>query len=91
MKFLFFGKKKVKGKNELLNGLLNQTEVNLANNYKDEAQRNFKAFREAFEKVSAEGGLDEKQQAYYGEKLQDLSGKMDHFTHADQKPYWTKE
>ena len=90
MKLQLF-KKKPKGKNALLNELLTQTEVNLANNYKDEAQRNLRAFREAFEKLSAEGGLDEKQQAFYAEKLSVLSGKMDHFTHADQKPYWTKE
>lgn len=73
-----------------LEGYISDIESNMANNYKDAAQQAYKGLIENFERLDAEGKLNEKQKAYYGGIISGLSGKLSGYSHKDQKPYWTK-
>lgn len=78
-----------RGHNKELNELLKRIEMNMANNYKDNAQENYRAFCKAVEELKGSGKLKGKQLAFYEEKQQDYEVRLKDFTHKDQKPYWT--
>ena len=77
----------VKG-NKTLDIIMQRIEMNMENNYKDAAQLNLKELEEAYEELSTAGKLNEKQKAYYSEKISFFKSRMKNFTHKDQKPYW---
>ena len=56
--------------------LISKIRMNLANNYKDEAQRGLKKFTELFQEMKEEGQLNEKQLLVYGEELSALTVKL---------------
>ena len=68
--------------------LISKIRMNLANNYKDEAQRGLKKFIQDFEEMKEKGQLNEKQLLVYGEELSVLTEKLQGYAHKDQKPYW---
>ena len=69
-----------------LEGHLQKLQVNASNNYKDEAQKNFSDFLEAFERLDAEGKLPEKQRTYYAGVAEELKVKLKGYSHDEQKP-----
>lgn len=77
----------VKG-NKTLDTYIQRIEMNMENNYKDAAQMNLKELEEAYEELSATGKLNDKQKAYYSDKISSFKSRMKNFTHKDQKPYW---
>lgn len=68
--------------------LISKIRMNLANNYKDEAQRGLQKFAESFQEMKEKGVLNEKQLLIYGEELSALTEKLQGYSHKDQKPYW---
>lgn len=68
--------------------LISKIRMNLANNYKDEAQRGLKSFTQLFQDMKEKGQLNEKQLLVYGEELSALTEKLEGYSHKDQKPYW---
>lgn len=80
-----------KKKNDALEAALNRVRVNMANNYKDAAQADFKAFTALFAELKENGKLSERQLSVYEPIKEDLTEKLNKYTHADQKTAWTKE
>lgn len=80
MAFSFF-KKKPAGKNQELNTRLAVMRGDMANNYKDAAQTDFRKAVEIYERLLAEGKLSEKEKAYYDEEIASARKELVHFTH----------
>ena len=76
------------GKNKRLDEIIQRIEMNMSNNYKDAAQSGLKELEEALKESEAAGRLNEKQKAYYTERLAGFKDRMKNFTHKDQKPTW---
>ncbi len=72
-----------------LDEIIRRLEMNMANNYKDNAQANLKELEEAFEQLKASGALKGKALPKYEELLTGYKQRMKGYTHKDQKPYWT--
>lgn len=83
---LFFKSKSEKH----LDNILLRLEMNMSNNYKDNAQDNLKEFEHAYEEYKTVGKLSEKACKYYSALLEEYRGKLKGYTHKDQTPYWTK-
>ena len=78
-----------KGKEEKeLDEIILRLEMNMSNNYKDNAQANLRELEAAMEAMSSAGGKKEKTALKYQPKLEAYKEKMKGFTHKDQKPYW---
>ena len=73
-----------------LDSIILRIEMNMANNYKDNAQADLKELEEAFEEYMKEGLLKEKDASFYKGKLTVYQEKLKGYSHKDQKPYWTK-
>ena len=71
--------------------LIASVQMNMANNYKDAAQADFRKLTEVYRKKSESGAYQPKLQAEYDRRISEFSEKLQYYTHADQKPYWTKE
>ena len=76
-------KKKMKKCDEL-ERILSSLRMNLANNYKDNTQADYREFTAKLEKLDAAGELDGKQAEENGSQLKN-------YTHAKQKSTWTRE
>ena len=74
--------------NKTLDAIIQRIEMNMENNYKDAAQLNLKELEEAYEELSVAGKLNDKQKAYYSDKIAAFKSRMKNFTHKDQKPDW---
>lgn len=85
LEWLFGGVKK----SEELEHLTERIQNNVANNYKDAAQEYLVEYEAKLRELTESGKLNQKQQDYYGSRLQDLKNNLKGFTHKDQKPYWT--
>lgn len=72
-----------------LDGIILRMEMNLSNNYKDNAQDNLKEFEQAFAKMKEAGVLKQKAASKYEGILSDYREKLKGYSHKDQKPYWT--
>ncbi len=72
-----------------LDALLASICMNMANNYKDNAQADFKDFEEALRQALEEGKLSDKSRLFYEAKRGEFGEKLKGYTHKDQKPYWT--
>ncbi len=72
-----------------LDALISSICMNMANNYKDNAQADFKDFEAALEQALEEGRLSEKSRVFYETKRGEFAGKLKGYSHKDQKPYWT--
>ena len=73
-----------------LDAIIQRIEMNMANNYKDNAQADLRDFEEAFGKFREEGLLKEKDVSFYEARLTAYREKLRGYSHKDQKPYWTK-
>ncbi|MBQ7637242.1 MAG: hypothetical protein IJS80_08015 [Lachnospiraceae bacterium] len=71
-----------------LDALISSIEMNMANNYKDNAQSDFKEFEELLARFIEEGKLKEKARLLYERKLGEYKTRLKGYTHKDQKPYW---
>ncbi len=71
-----------------LDALLESICMNMANNYKDNAQADFKEFEDALDRAANEGGLSEKSRRNYETRRGELAEKLKGYSHKDQKPYW---
>lgn len=71
-----------------LDALISSIEMNMANNYKDNAQSDFKEFEELLARFIEEGKLKEKSRLLYERKLGEYKTRLKGYTHKDQKPYW---
>lgn len=63
--------------------------MNMSNNYKDNAQADLQDLEKRFEELKAEGVLKPKEIAEYDSKIGIYKERLKGFTHKDQKPYWT--
>ena len=72
-----------------MDAIMMKIDMNMSNNYKDNAQMDLKDFEELFEEVKAKGKLNPKKLAKYESYLGDYRARLKGYTHKDQKPYWT--
>ena len=76
------------GNEKMLDSVIQRLEMNLSNNYKDNAQDNLKEFDEMLSSMRASGSLKGKALSKYEDILDSYKTKMKGYTHKDQKPYW---
>lgn len=81
-----FGNKK----NTELEDVIAKLESNMANNYKDAAQADYKELERVYEELVSQDKLNEKQKAQYKGVIEDYRDKLKKYSHKDQKPYWTR-
>ena len=79
---------KTKAEREL-DDIIRRLEMNMANNYKDNAQSNLKDLEASINLLRYEGGLKESKLSSYESLAGIYKEKLKGFTHKDQKPYWT--
>lgn len=72
-----------------LETLAARIDINMSNNYKDNAQENLKELEARFDELKKEGLLKDKEISLFEEKIATYKEKMKGYTHKDQKPYWT--
>ena len=78
-----------KGKEEKdLDSIIQRLEMNMSNNYKDNAQADLKELEEKMADMRTAGSLKPKDLSKYDAILDDLREKMKGYSHKDQKPYW---
>jgi len=73
-----------------LDEILVEMNMNMSNNYKDNAQRNLEEFESALTRFIESGRLNEKSQKKYSDMLTSYKERLKGYSHKDQKPYWTK-
>ncbi len=71
-----------------LDEIIQRLEMNMANNYKDNAQDNLKELVTALNGMCKSGTLKPKVFDKYDEILSSYQEKMKGYSHKDQKPYW---
>ncbi len=71
-----------------LDGLIQKMEMNLSNNYKDNAQSDLKKLEETLAEMKAAGTLKEAVQAKYESVMENYRQRLKGYSHKDQKPYW---
>ncbi|MCR4641205.1 MAG: hypothetical protein K5697_04140 [Lachnospiraceae bacterium] len=71
-----------------LDGLIQKMEMNLSNNYKDNAQSDLKKLEETLAEMKATGTLKETVQAKYESIMETYRQRLKGYSHKDQKPYW---
>lgn len=72
-----------------LDSIIQRLDMNMSNNYKDNAQDNLKEFESTFEHMKSAKLLKAKAVEKYGMILEEYQTKLQGYTHKDQKPYWT--
>ena len=72
-----------------LEEIIRSLESNRSNNYKDNAQADYKKLIKRFEELKEEGKLNDKQLAYYKNVIDNYKIYLNGYTHKDQTPYWT--
>lgn len=83
---LSFGNKK----NSQLEDIIAKLESNMANNYKDAAQADFRELERVYEELVSGGKLSAKQKSQYEVIVESFREKLKKYSHKDQKPYWTR-
>lgn len=71
-----------------LDSIIQRMEMNLSNNYKDNAQDNLKDFVAALEYAKDKGTIKGGTLAKYEGILASYKEKLKGYSHKDQKPYW---
>ncbi len=71
-----------------LDEIIQRLEMNMANNYKDNAQDNLKELVAALNSMRKSGALKPKVFDKYDAILSEYQEKMKGYSHKDQKPYW---
>lgn len=72
-----------------LDALILKINMNMSNNYKDNAQADLKDLEALLKQYTDEGKLKEKARLHYESQVGIYQQKLKGFTHKDQKPYWT--
>ena len=72
-----------------LDAIINRLEMNMSNNYKDNAQANLKEFEAALEAMRNTGMVKTATLSKYEQTMKEYKVKMQGYSHKDQKPYWT--
>ncbi len=73
-----------------LDEIIEEMQMNMSNNYKDNAQKNLEEFESALQRYSEQGRIKEKSREKYENMLTSFKERLKGYTHKDQKPYWTK-
>ena len=71
-----------------LDNIISRLEMNMSNNYKDNAQDDLKELEAAINGLKTSGGIKAGALAKYEGILDKLKEKMKGYSHKDQKPYW---
>ncbi len=72
-----------------LDGVIQRLEMNMSNNYKDNAQANLRELEDRINELRSNGGLKETVLSKYETMLGSYKEAMKGYSHKDQKPYWT--
>lgn len=76
-------------KEKELDAIIQRIEVNMQNNYKDNAQDAFRKFEEMLTALKNEGKMKPSIIEKYDSVLKIYKDKLKGYAHKDQKPYWT--
>lgn len=71
-----------------LDGIIQRLEMNMSNNYKDNAQDNLRELEVKVETLRESGKCRKSVLERYSKILSEYKVRMDGFSHKDQKPYW---
>ena len=71
-----------------LDMIMTRLDMNMSNNYKDNAQMNLKELEEAFSKMKEAGQLKGSSLDKYEKMINGYAEKLKGYSHKDQKPYW---
>lgn len=71
--------------------LIDRMEMDMSNNYKDNAQSDLKDYESRLNELKNQGLLKDKASHYYDQVLGTYRERMKGYSHKDQKPYWTKK
>lgn len=74
-----------------LDRIIARLNMDLSNNYKDNAQDDLREFEAKLTQFSKQELLKEKSRIVYERQLQVYKDGMRGFSHKDQKPYWTRK
>ncbi len=72
-----------------LDRIILKLEMNMSNNYKDNAQANLKELEEALDAMRESGAVKDAVISRYASIIDTYRQKMKGYSHKDQKPYWT--
>ena len=78
-------------KEKELDAIIQRIEMNMQNNYKDNAQDALKELEEALTEMQNDGKTKPAIILKYDGIMGMYKEKMKGYTHKDQKPYWTKD
>ncbi len=78
---------KSKAEKELAS-IIKRVEMDMSNNYKDNAQDDLKELEVALASLKETGGIKSGAAAKYDDIIGKYREKMAGFSHKDQKPYW---
>ena len=71
-----------------LDRIITDIDMNMNNNYKDNAQSDLQRFENRLDGMLAQGFLKEKQERYYKQKLNQYKEELKGYTHKDQLKNW---
>jgi len=72
-----------------LDRIIADINMNMSNNYKDNAQMDLKKLENTYAKFVEEGKIKEKGIELYSRIISEYQSRLKGYTHKDQKPYWT--
>lgn len=72
-----------------LDKIIRKLEMNMSNNYKDNAQDNLRELEAALNDMRTSGRVKEAIISRYESIIDTYKQKMKGYSHKDQKPYWT--
>lgn len=72
-----------------LDTIIQRIEMNMQNNYKDNAQSALRKLEEALDTMKNEGKVKPSVIEKYESIVETYKEKLKGYTHKDQKPYWT--
>ena len=72
-----------------LDGIIERLQMNMANNYKDNAQSDLKELESAIDLAKDSGSLKPTVLERYETILGTFKERLKGYSHKDQKPYWT--
>ena len=71
-----------------LDMIMTRLEMNMSNNYKDNAQMNLKELEEAFARMKEAGQIKGSSLEKYDRLMNGYVEKLKGYSHKDQKTYW---
>ncbi len=71
-----------------LDNIIRRLEMNMSNNYKDNAQDNLKELEASLNAIKSSNGLKPSLVSKYESILDSYKIKMQGYSHKDQKPFW---